>query len=137
AVEHGEIDLIVVDPLSSYLAGEVNSWKDQSVRLALAPLHTLAEETNTAVLLIAHLNKGQSEHPLQRLGGSIGIAAAARSVLLLGRDPDDPEAERDVCVCWPRPRATSANSHPASGSRSLPPESATSKQRGSKKGEHR
>jgi hypothetical protein len=28
---------------------------------------------------------------LRRLGGSIGLAAAARSVLLLARDPDDPE----------------------------------------------
>jgi len=93
-VEDGEIDLIVVDPLSSYLAGKVDSWKDQSVRRALAPLHALAEETNSAVLLIAHLNKSSSEDPLQRLGGSIGIPAAARSVLVLGRDPDDPEGER-------------------------------------------
>ena len=44
--------------------------------------------------MVAHLNKGQSADPLQRLGGSIGLPAAARSVLLLGRDPDDPEGER-------------------------------------------
>jgi DNA repair protein RadA/Sms len=51
----------------------------------------MAESTGAAVVIVAHLNKGQSTDPIQRLGGSIGLAAAARSVLLLGRDPDDPE----------------------------------------------
>jgi hypothetical protein len=41
--------------------------------------------------LIGHLNKAPGTNPLQRLGGSIGLAAAARSVLLLARDPDDPQ----------------------------------------------
>jgi hypothetical protein len=57
----------------------------------LAPLAGLAQEQGTAVLLIAHLNKGRDADPLRRLGGSIGLAAAARSLLLLARDPDDPE----------------------------------------------
>ena len=85
--------LLVVDPLSAHLAASVNSWKDQNVRQALAPLHALAEESGAAVVVVAHLNKSQSADPLQRLGGSIGLAAAARSVLLLARDPDDPDGE--------------------------------------------
>jgi Histidine-specific methyltransferase, SAM-dependent len=75
----------MVDPLMAHLPVQVNSWKDQMVRQALAPLHGLAEETGAAVLVVAHLNKGQGTDPLHRLGGSIGIPAAARSVLLLGR----------------------------------------------------
>jgi hypothetical protein len=86
--------LIVIDPLSAHLEGRVDSWKDQSIRGALAPLAALADEQHLAVLVVAHLNKGQSIDPLQRLGGSIGLPAAARSVLLLGRDPDDREGER-------------------------------------------
>ena len=43
------------------------------------------------MLLIAHLNKGHDADPLRRLGGSIALSAAARSLLLLARDPDDPE----------------------------------------------
>lgn len=85
------VRLIVFDPFVAYLPGKVNSWQDQSLRGALAPLAALAQEQQTAVLLVAHLNKGQSADPLRRLGGSIGLAAAARSVLLLARDPDDPE----------------------------------------------
>jgi predicted ATP-dependent serine protease len=90
--EHGA-RLLVIDPLSAHFEGRIDSWKDQSIREALAPLAGLAEKHDLAVLVVAHLNKGRSVDPLQRLGGSIGLAAAARSVLLLGRDPDDPQGE--------------------------------------------
>jgi hypothetical protein len=83
--------LVVFDPLMAYLPAKVNSWSDQSLRGALAPLASLAQEQGTAVLLIAHLNKGHDADPLRRLGGSIALSAAARSLLLLARDPDDPE----------------------------------------------
>jgi hypothetical protein len=92
-VEETDARLIVIDPLMAYLPGKVNSWMDQSVRLALAPLHRLAEASGAAILVVSHLNKGQTTDPLQRIGGSVGIPAAARSVLLLGREPDDPGAE--------------------------------------------
>jgi hypothetical protein len=85
------VRLVVFDPLMAYLPAKVNSWQDQSLRGALAPLAALAQEQGAAVLLVAHLNKGQNADPLRRLGGSIGLAAAARSMLLLARDPDDPE----------------------------------------------
>jgi hypothetical protein len=91
-----EAGLVVIDPLMAHLGGMINSWKDQMIRQALAPLHAMAEETGAAVLVVAHLNKGQGTDPLQRLGGSIGIPAAARSVLLLGRDPDEPDGNRRV-----------------------------------------
>ncbi|MDQ3670838.1 MAG: AAA family ATPase [Actinomycetota bacterium] len=87
--------LVVIDPLSAHLGGRVDSWKDQSIRGALAPLAALADNQGLAVLVVAHLNKGQSMDPLQRLGGSIGLPAAARSVLLLGRNPDDSERGDD------------------------------------------
>lgn len=80
--------LLVVDPVMAHLEPGVNSWKDQEVRRALLPLTALAEETGAAVVLVAHLNKRESSDPLMRLGGSIGLPATARSLLLLGRDPD-------------------------------------------------
>src|SRR5262249_8837957 len=86
-----EAGLVVFDPLVAYLPAKGNSCQDQSLRGALAPLAALARERDAAVLLIAHLNKGRDADPLRRLGGSIGLAAAARSLLLLARDPDDPD----------------------------------------------
>jgi hypothetical protein len=93
-IESTRTQLVVIDPLMAHLAANVNSWKDQMIRQALAPLNALADATATAIVIVAHLNKGQGTDPLQRLGGSIGIPAAARSVLLLGRDPDDADGEQ-------------------------------------------
>jgi putative DNA primase/helicase len=81
--------LLVIDPLMAHLPEGVNSWKDQSVRKALAPLHWLAGERDAAIVLVAHLNKSLEGDPLKRIGGSIGLGAAVRSAFLLGRDPGD------------------------------------------------
>src|SRR4051812_39128797 len=42
----------------------------------------------------AHLNKSPGGNALYRVGGSIGLVGAARSLLAFGRDPDDPDGER-------------------------------------------
>ncbi len=83
--------LVVVDPLVAHLPGNVDSYKDQSVRRALAPLYRLAKTQGCAVVALIHLNKAQGLTPLARLSGSGAFGAAARSVLLLDRDPDDEE----------------------------------------------
>jgi hypothetical protein len=90
------IRLVVVDPLMAHLPERVNSWRDQSVRRALAPLHRLAAAHGCAVVVVAHLNKSNGRDALHRTGGSIGIPAAVRSALLLARDPEDPEGDRGV-----------------------------------------
>lgn len=81
--------LIVFDPFVAFLPGTVNSWNDQSVRLALAPLAALADKHRASVLMVVHLNKGRDSDPIRRIGGSVAFPAAARSMLLLTRDPDD------------------------------------------------
>lgn len=88
--------LLVVDPLSAHLEESVNSWRDQSVRRALAPLARAAQTTGCAVVVVAHLNKLRGAEATYRVGGSIGIPAAARSVLLLARDPDEPDGDQRV-----------------------------------------
>jgi hypothetical protein len=85
--------LVVIDPLTAHLAG-ANTWRDSDVRGALAPLQRIADSSRAAVLALLHLNKGHCSDPLRRTGGSVAFTAAARSVLLMARDPDDPEAER-------------------------------------------
>jgi hypothetical protein len=86
--------LVVIDPLMAHLPAQVNSWRDQSVRSALAPLYRMATERGCAVVIVLHLNKARGGDPLHRVGGSIGIPGAVRSALLLARDPDDPDGER-------------------------------------------
>jgi hypothetical protein len=83
--------LVIVDPIMAFLGGEVNAHRDQDCRRALHPLAAMAEETGAAVLVIRHLNKLAGGNPLYRGGGSIGIIGAARSGLLVAKDPDNPD----------------------------------------------
>lgn len=80
--------LVVVDPLMAYLGATTNSYRDQDVRRALAPLAQAAEEGGFAVLVVRHLRKSEGA-AIYRGGGSIGISGAARSVLLVAKDPED------------------------------------------------
>ncbi len=75
----------------AFLGGKTDSHKDQDVRRALAPLAAFEERTRAAVLIVRHLNKAAGGNPLYRGGGSIGIIGAARSGLVVARDPEDPE----------------------------------------------
>lgn len=88
------VRLLVVDPLVAHLPIQIDSHRDQSVRAALAPLYRLAASNGCAVVAILHLNKAQGQAPLARLGGSVAFGNAARSVLLLDRDPDDPDGNQ-------------------------------------------
>ena len=81
-------NLIVLDPVVGHLSGNIDSYKDHSVRRALAPLAALAEKTGAAILGVMHLNKSSSTDVLTRVSGSVAFGAAARSVLLLGEDPN-------------------------------------------------
>jgi hypothetical protein len=82
--------LLIIDPLMAYLGKGVDAVKDQDVRRCLHRLAAVAERTGCAVVLVRHLSKAGTKKALYRGGGSIGIIAAARSGLLVARDPDSP-----------------------------------------------
>ena len=81
--------LIVIDPLVAYLGDGVKTNDDHRVRRALEPLAAMAARLDAAVVAIRHLNKRAGEDAIYRGGGSIGFTGLARSVLAVGRDPDD------------------------------------------------
>ena len=81
--------LIVFDPLQAYLGADVDMHRANEVRPVLAHLSKLAEQYGTAVVLIMHNSKTAQNKALYRALGSIDIPAVARSMLIMGRDPDD------------------------------------------------
>src|SRR5262249_53079707 len=85
-----KVRLVVIDPIMGFLNGLLDSHKDQSIRDVLAAIKQVAERTGAAVVMIRHLNKKAGESALYRGGGSIAIAAAARSALVVGNVPDRP-----------------------------------------------
>ncbi len=91
AIESVDAKLVIIDPLMAFLQADTDTHKDQSARAVLFKLAALAEEADVAVLLIRHLNKTVGGNPLYRGGGSIAFVAAARSALLVAKDPDNPD----------------------------------------------
>ena len=83
--------LIVIDPLVAYLGDGVKTNDDHRVRRAMEPLAAMAARLDAAVVAIRHLNKRAGEDAIYRGGGSIGFTGLARSVMAVGRDPDDPD----------------------------------------------
>jgi hypothetical protein len=81
--------LVVIDPLMAFFGSDIDSYKDQNVRRALAALASLGERTGAAIVIVRHLNKSGGKTPIYRGGGSIGIIGAARSGMMVGEDPDD------------------------------------------------
>lgn len=90
--------LLIIDPLTAYLGDGVDAFRDDNIRRALMPLAQMADRLGAAVLCVRHLNKAVGGNAIYRGGGSIAIAAAARSVLLVGKDPDNQDEHRILAV---------------------------------------
>jgi predicted ATP-dependent serine protease len=58
--------LVIIDPMNAVLSTKVDAYRDQDIRVALAPLARVAQETGAAIVLVRHLTKG---------GGSNGLFA--------------------------------------------------------------
>lgn len=84
------IKLVVIDPVMAILSG-VDVHRDNEVRSALQPLVEIAQRRNVAVVVVAHTRKNKGGDPLEALAGSVAFVNLARSVLFVGRDPNDGE----------------------------------------------
>jgi len=76
--------LFVFDPLQAFI-GDADMNRAGDIRALMLKLTSVADKTGCAVVLVGHMNKGTSGKGIYRGLGSIDIAAAARSVLLIGR----------------------------------------------------
>ena len=90
-VKANKIKIAIFDPVNVHLSEGVSRYND-SVRRATSPLKRLCEETGLSVVFVDHVlkNVARNSHPLSAIGGaSSGLAAAARMVYIVGRDPED------------------------------------------------
>lgn len=85
----GNVRLIVVDPIGSFMGGSVDSHRDNEVRNVLAPLAKLAEQSGAAVVMVAHRRKGNAGSADDTALGSRAYVALSRSVWHLSKDIDD------------------------------------------------
>jgi RecA-family ATPase len=84
--------LVIIDPLQAYLGAKTDMYRANEVRPLLAALVLLAEQYHCAVVCVRHLSKASQSRAIYRGLGSIDFTAAARSVLLVGEEPQDRRA---------------------------------------------
>lgn len=83
--------LVIIDPLFAFTGGKVDIHRANECRAISAPLAAIAERCGCALVAVRHLGKSRGGgHALNAGIGSIDLTAAARSVLLVGQDPDEP-----------------------------------------------
>jgi putative DNA primase/helicase len=86
--EFQDIQLLILDPISSYL-GSMDSHKNSQVRSLLAPLTQIAQRHAVTIVCITHLNKGDSTHASDRVMGSAAFVNAVRTGFIVTADKED------------------------------------------------
>ena len=86
----GEIKLLIIDPLESFLAGTVDIFRNNEVRSTLRGIIALAQQERFTIVAIQHLTKKTGISANYRISGSIAFVAVARVVWLVAKDPENP-----------------------------------------------
>ncbi|MBK9120486.1 MAG: AAA family ATPase [Phycisphaerales bacterium] len=81
--------LVVLDPLHLLLDDGVHASPDLQAHL-LARLAAIARRYDLAILAVGHFTKRSARRAIYRIRGALSLIAAARSILLLTADPDQP-----------------------------------------------
>jgi hypothetical protein len=90
--EIGNVRLVIIDPISSYLGDGIDGHSNTDVRHVVEPLHEMADRLKVAVLTNGHFsktgaaNKSRASH---RFIGSIAFIALPRVAFAVVPDPED------------------------------------------------
>ena len=82
--------LAIFDPIQEYIGGDADMNRANQVRPTMSRLMRQGEPYETAMLLVMHLSKMTKASTFYRALGSIDFVSAARSMLTIVKDPDNP-----------------------------------------------
>ncbi len=97
-IEQVKPALVIIDPLVAYLGPGVDIHRANETRAVMSQLAEIAESSHVAILAVRHLTKGGALKAIYRGLGSIDFAAACRSVLMAGCDPDNDQKRAIVQI---------------------------------------
>lgn len=88
--------LVIIDPIVAYMGGNVDLFRANETRVIMSGLSEIAMRHQCAIMAVRHLTKGGKDKSIYRGTGSIDITAAARSVMMVGPHPEEPNSR---CIC--------------------------------------
>jgi hypothetical protein len=95
--------MLVLDPLMSTLAAEIDIYKSSKVRPVMEEFRTRLERADIACFGIVHFNKMAEGDALTKIAGGRGIVEVSRAALILAEDKStDPGSEGVIIVSQPR-----------------------------------
>jgi putative DNA primase/helicase len=87
--EIGDVQFVVIDPVTSYMGTKIDSHRTTDVRAVLEPLAKFAEQYRVAVLLISHPQKAAATKALNAVTGSAAFVHAPRLTFICIPDPEN------------------------------------------------
>jgi hypothetical protein len=90
ALEQVQPQLVIIDNITSYLGPKIDMNKAQAVAPLMNELAGLARKTRCGFLMIRHPSKSVKDFAIHIGAGSYAFAGVVRSMLLIGKDPEDP-----------------------------------------------
>lgn len=85
----GDVRLVIIDPLDSYINAKTDTNIGNQARAALWPLKDWCEQSGVTAIIVHHFNKSSTTNAMDRVSGARSFGALPRSVWAIGRDPDD------------------------------------------------
>jgi putative DNA primase/helicase len=92
------IRLVIIDPITAYLASGQATRDDVEVRQLLDALQAIAIQSGCAIIITRHYRKSSDGGPLDRVGGNAAWTQYPRVVLACGLDPEDDNQRVLACA---------------------------------------
>ncbi|MGB3489832.1 MAG: AAA family ATPase [Xanthobacteraceae bacterium] len=90
-IRRNPASLVIIDTLYSFVPSGTNIFQANEIRVFLAHLSEIAKESGAAFAVIRHLKKSRADKAIYQGVGAIDVIGVARSALLIGVHPDDPD----------------------------------------------
>lgn len=84
-------DLVIIDPIIAYMSASFDLHRATDMTRFFTEIDRIAAEFDCAMIAVRHLRKSRDGDALYQGLGSIAVVGRVRSVLVLGRHPDDPK----------------------------------------------
>jgi hypothetical protein len=85
----GDLELVVIDPLDSYMDAKLDTNVGNKVRAALWPLKDWCEQAGVTAIVVHHFNKTATTNAMDKVSGARSFGALPRAVWTAAKDEEN------------------------------------------------